>query len=122
MGLSPVKISDNRPDLFIDLAHQQGAIDEKVFSLNFAGDYSVSYLTIGGYDVEEFAVEDITWNDNLGNYFWAVSLEKIEFGGEEYIQTNRWGRQTATTPNVAIVDSGSSYILVPEKAFFDFFD
>ena len=41
-------------------------IDEKVFSLNFAGDYEFSYITLGGYDVDEFAVEDITWHSNLG--------------------------------------------------------
>lgn len=64
MGLSPVKIGDNRPDLFIELAYDQGVIDEKVFSLNFAGDYSISYLTVGGYDAEEFAAEEITWHDN----------------------------------------------------------
>ena len=55
MGLSPVKIGDDRPDLFINIAYEQGMIDKKVFSLNFAGDYEVSYITIGGFDAEEFA-------------------------------------------------------------------
>ena len=77
MGLSPVKIGDNRPDLFIDLAHKQGVLDERVFSLNFSGDYATSYITLGGYDVNHFAIEDITWHDNIGEYFWAVSLDKV---------------------------------------------
>lgn len=80
MGLSPVTIGDHRPDLFIPLAYEQGAIDEKVFSLNFAGDYEVSYITIGGYDTDEFAVEDIVWHDNVGRYFWAVNLNEVRFG------------------------------------------
>ena len=55
MGLSPVKIGDERPDLFINLAYEQGVLDERVFSLNFAGDYAVSYITFGGYDTDSFA-------------------------------------------------------------------
>ena len=70
MGLSPVKIGDERPDLFIELAYEQGMLDQKVFSLNFAGDFEVSYITLGGYDTEEFAVEELTWHANLGVYFW----------------------------------------------------
>ena len=65
MGLSPVKIGDNRPDLFIDLAYEQGVLDERVFSLNFSGNNRTSYITMGGYDVKEFAIEDITWHDNM---------------------------------------------------------
>lgn len=47
-------------------------LDERVFSLNFAGDYEMSYITLGGYDVEEFAVEELTWHKNIGHFFWAV--------------------------------------------------
>ena len=63
MGLSPGKIGDNRPDLFIDLAYEQNVLDERVFSLNFSGDFDTSYITLGGYDCNEFAIEDITWHD-----------------------------------------------------------
>ena len=60
MGLSPVKIGDDRPDLFLELAKEQGTIDHRIFSLSFSGDHSVSYVTFGGYDVEEFGVEELT--------------------------------------------------------------
>jgi len=118
MGLSPVTIGDHRPDLFIPLAYEQGVIDEKVFSLNFAGDYEVSYITMGGYDLEEFAVEDITWHENVGRYFWAVNLDEVRFGegsSEKVYSGNRFKTQ-------AVVDSGSSYILMPKTKFWDFYN
>lgn len=77
MGLSPGKIGDNRPDLFIDLAYEQNVLDERVFSLNFSGDFDTSYITLGGYDANEFAIEDITWHDQIGQYFWTVSLDNV---------------------------------------------
>ena len=77
MGLSPVKIGDDRPDLFIDLAYEQNVLDERVFSLNFSGSNRSSYITMGGYDAKEFAIEEITWHDNMSQYFWAVSLDKV---------------------------------------------
>jgi len=116
MGLSPVKIGDERPDLFIDLAYKQGVLDEKVFSLNFAGDFEVSYITLGGYDVAEFAVEELTWHPNLGLYFWAVQLDSVKFGTDPAIKFADTRTQTT-----AVVDSGSSYILMPEKYFWAFY-
>ena len=77
MGLSPGKIGDTRPDLFIDLAYEQNVLDERVFSLNFSGDFDTSYITLGGYDANEFAIEDITWHDQIGQYFWTVSLDDV---------------------------------------------
>lgn len=118
MGLSPVTIGDHRPDLFIPLAYDQGSIDEKVFSLNFAGDYEVSYITIGGYDTDEFAVEDLIWHDNVGRYFWAVNLDEVKFGegkSEKIYSGARFKTQ-------AVIDSGSSYILMPRNKFWDFYD
>ena len=119
MGLSPVKIGDDRPDLFIELAYDQGSIDEKVFSLNFAGDYEVSYITFGGYDLDEFAVEDITWHPNRGVYFWAVDLSEVKMGVGKNA-TVYSGRSLKET--VAVVDSGSSYLLMPQRAFWDLYD
>lgn len=119
IGLSPVKIGDDRPDLYIDLAVKQGVLDERVFSLNFSGDYETSYVTFGGYDEATFAVEPITWHENVGDYFWAVNLEEVNFvssGIKKKYGGSAW-RQTDT-----IVDSGSSYLLMPQDAFWDFFD
>ena len=118
MGLSPVTIGDHRPDLFIPLAYDQGVIDEKVFSLNFAGDYEVSYITIGGYDVNEFATEEVTWHDNIGRYFWAVNLDEVRFGEGKKSKVYSGARFKTQ----AVVDIGSSYILMPRQKFWEFYD
>lgn len=83
IGLSPVKIGDERPDLFIDLAYKQGVLDEKVFSVSFQGDLDDSFITFGGYDVDEFAAEPITWHENVGEFFWAVNLDEVRMVGKE---------------------------------------
>ena len=92
-------------------------LDERVFSIHFAGDDNESYITFGGYDADEFAVEEITWHDNVGEYFWAVQLDEVRIGEGENEKVYEWKNSTA-----AVVDSGSSYLLVPEEYFWDFFD
>lgn len=93
-------------------------LDERVFSLNFAGDHEISYITMGGYDVDEFAIEELTWHNNIGTYFWAVTLDAVSFvvDGEPVQEFS--GRKFKTS---AVIDSGSSYLLVPEKYFWAFY-
>lgn len=113
MGLSPVKIGDDRPDLFLDLAKEQGAIDQRIFSLNFSGDHTVSYVTLGGYDTSQYAVEELTWHKNLSENFWSVQLDEVKFG-DTILQQN----SSVTHKKLeSIVDSGSSYLLLPERKF-----
>ena len=118
MGLSPGKMSDDRPDLFIDAAVRQGELDQRVFSMNFVGDYELSYITLGGYDVEQFAKEELTWHDNMSEYYWSVKLDSIRVDGpdhhEEILRQNN--------RKDMIVDSGSSYILLPEGKYWNFMD
>ena len=73
---------------------------------------------MGGYDVDEFAIEDITWHKNIGVYFWAVTLDSVSFvvDGEPVKQFS--GRKFKTQ---AVIDSGSSYLLMPEEYFWAFF-
>lgn len=117
IGLSPFKIGDDRPDLFIDLAVDQEVLDERVFSVSFQGDTADSFITFGGYDVDDFAVEPLTWHDNVGEYFWAVSLEEIIVSVGDTVLKHEQGPYFATQ---VVIDSGSSYILMPENEFFDF--
>lgn len=119
MGLSPVKIGDERPDLFIDLAYEQGVLDEKVFSVSFQGDLDDSYITFGGYDVDEFAAEPITWHENVGEFFWAVNLDEVRMGDKE--TGKKYDAKNFSSPS-AVIDSGSSYLLLPESHFWDFYD
>ena len=117
VGLAPRKIGDERPDLFIEKAYEQGEISNRVYSLAFAGDFEDSYVTFGGYDTSEFAVEDITWHDNIGKYFWAVELNQVRYGNDtiaEYGDSYSWFDSYAE----CVIDSGSSYILMPEGKFY----
>ena len=55
-------------------------LSERIFSLSLQGNFNVSYATLGGYDIDQFAVEDLTWHDNISKYFWAVELEYVKLG------------------------------------------
>lgn len=116
VGLSPTKIGDNRPDLFIEKAYDQGTIDEKIFSIKFGGDDASSMITFGGYDTSEFAKEDLSWYPNFTyyseHYFWAVYMDGVTIGDTYNTDIEK----------MLVVDSGSSYILMPSSAFEVFMD
>ena len=82
--------------------------------MSFTGDYGVSYVTFGGYDLQSFAKEELTWHNNVSDWFWAVNLTEIKTGSET-LMSNDYGREL-------IVDSGSSYILLPRTDFNAFLD
>lgn len=114
--MSPSKIGDQRPDLFVEKAYDQGVIDEKLFSIKFGGDDAASQITFGGYDTEIFAKEDLIWYPNYTpypkHYFWAVELEGLIAGDVLYTDIEPFG----------VVDSGSSYILMPWSLFEPFME
>ena len=117
VGLSPTKIGDQRPDLFIEKAYEQGVIDEKIFSIKFGGDDASSMITFGGYDTDSFAKEELTWYPNFTyysqHYFWAVYMDGVQIG-DEYISED--------VEKMLVVDSGSSYILMPWSFFEGFME
>ena len=117
VGLSPTKIGDQRPDLFIEEAFNQGVIDEKIFSIKFGGDDASSMITFGGYDTEKFAKEELTWYPNFTyysqHYFWAVYMDGVMIGNEYH---------SDDVEKMLVVDSGSSYILMPWSFFEGFMD
>jgi hypothetical protein len=109
-----VKIGDPRAELFMDKAYEQGVIDERVFSIKFGGDDASSMITFGGYDSERFAKEELSWYPNYTpygvHYFWAVWLEAVNIGD----------RSLSNFTRMAVVDSGSSYLLMPYRSFQNF--
>jgi hypothetical protein len=56
-------------------------IDTKVFSLLVGSESSSSYLTIGGYDAEKYAKEEIKWHDIFGFGEWIIKADQVEIGG-----------------------------------------
>lgn len=73
-------------------------------------DSSGSRIIIGGYDLQKYAQNSssITWNYLLNKNYWAVTLTKVSVLG-----TSSFDLGTSST--VTIVDSGTSYMLMPTK-------
>lgn len=93
--------------MFLDVLYDQGSIDEKVFSLSIGFSDRVnsdSIVTIGGYDLDQFATSELTWHSLVPySRHWDINLTGITFGDQEL--TN--------TPASITVDSGSSLMVVP---------
>ena len=114
IGLAPtndvswVRSWDAQPELFIDKAYEQGVIDERVFSLLIGAGEKEQAFTIGGYDLESFAKSDLVWHQNANPSYWSVKLDGFAYD-DQYISISH---------DEAIVDSGTSYIIMPEAQFF----
>ena len=64
-------------------------------------------MQIGGYDVEKYCGNqtNITWNSLVDVKYWSVRLSAVSIG-EEIIPI---------TANTAIIDTGTSYLVVPRR-------
>ena len=104
MGTNPV---DGK--LFIEQAYDTGVIDEKIFSLSIQTEKLDSYLTVGGYDLDQYAQSDLSWHNVVENGYWSLPFEGM-FYGDQIIHKS--------PPNdTIIVDSGTSYFLMPPTPF-----
>lgn len=109
MGMSPTsQYSD--ADLVIEELYTQGVIDEKAFSIQVGDGDEPSRITIGGYDSEKYAKENITWHALANELYWTINMDNVSLGNETL---------DIDTRNV-IVDSGTSYLLMPTTDFSEF--
>eukprot|EP00347_Sterkiella_histriomuscorum_P017895 403347570 len=108
LGLSPRKDYGSDKDNFVESLMEQGLIKQKIFSINIANSDEEPKIIFGGYDMKyaKFKAQ-MTWHKITEMLYWTLNLEKAQFGSTD-IQT--FSRN-------AIIDSGSSYILVPQKDF-----
>ena len=68
-------------------------------------------FTVGGYDIEKFAPnQTVTWNYCIDDTYWTVRLSKVSLGDMPV---------PLSTTN-AIIDTGTSYLAMPEKEFENF--
>jgi len=66
-----------------------------------------SVITIGGYDAEKYATEDLKWHDLINKFWWTLKLDGVKLGGEDLpIRTSQ-----------VIIDTGTSFTLVPNNDF-----
>lgn len=65
-------------------------------------------FTAGGYDVDRFAYnQTLTWNPLISTDYWTVKLKKVNVGDLLLI----------TSTKNAIIDSGTSYMAMPDLEF-----
>jgi hypothetical protein len=67
-------------------------------------------MTIGGYDLDQYAPNTtLSWNPLVGEdpIFWSVELTSLSLGGE----------RINLSKNEAIIDSGTSFTIIPLSEF-----
>ncbi|CDW80046.1 pepsinogen a [Stylonychia lemnae] len=118
IGLAPSSYRSG-PNLFIDELYQNGLIENRVFSFYMANDgfpqpqkEFKSRLTFGGYNasIAGKKFEDYgspTWNELINSNYWSVQLVGARLGD----------KQLQMSTNIAIVDTGTSYLLMPNPDF-----
>lgn len=78
-----------------------------MFSLYLAPIGGQSRVTLGGYNSSyvgsNYRNQSIAWNDLVNTNYWSLSLVSASIGD----------RQLMLSTDLAIVDSGTSYILIP---------
>jgi len=78
-------------------------------------------ITFGGYDLERYATGPIRWHNIDTNSYskkWEVYMNELSFDGKEddEIMRNEYKDRTI------LVDSGTSFILMPRAELMKFFD
>ena len=70
----------------------------------FIFDYKARKITFGGYPDESL---DINWHRMTTPYFWSLQLEAVTLGN----------KTVSLKSHMAVVDSGTSYLVVPQYEF-----
>ena len=107
LGLLPTSISGS--DLFVTELYKAGLIKRDAFGVHYTDTASGSEITFGGFDtsiVEE--EDDFTFVDLHDGMHWSGDLKRIKYGA--------FG-ELPDKAKVAILDSGTSLILVPQEIF-----
>ena len=80
-----------------------------MFSFYISNDYSHdSKVTFGGYDMKYAGNnETLTWNDLVNTHYWSLNLVGAKIGGNNL----------PLSSNIAIVDTGTSYMLMPSQDY-----
>jgi len=86
---------------------RHGLISERVFAFSLGGTDESSKVTFGGYDLANTKDQFLRWNDLLDTNYWTISIDAAKLGNYTFnLDTNK-----------AIVDTGTSYILMPHDDF-----
>ncbi|CAI2362915.1 unnamed protein product [Moneuplotes crassus] len=108
LGLLPTGMSGS--DLFVTQLYKEGLIPEDSFGVKYTDTSEGSEITFGGFDksiVEE--LDDFTFIDLFDDMHWSASLEHAKYGP--------YGNLPTDEIKSAILDSGTSLILMPTSLF-----
>lgn len=107
LGLSPSS-SNSKVQLFMDALFDSKKIDKKVFSFSITKTLEGSSVTFGGFDMSLASKDSkLTWNELINTNYWSLELIKAKIGDKDLeIETS-----------TAIVDTGTSFLLVPTDDF-----
>ncbi|CDW73902.1 eukaryotic aspartyl protease family protein [Stylonychia lemnae] len=107
LGLSP-KNFENSVDNLISQLVDGGLIERRMFSMIIGASDENPHILFGGYNMRYAKEgEQLRWHNLVNNNFWTVNMSSATISDQALNKIS----------NSAIVDSGSSYILLPEGDF-----
>ena len=93
--------------MFLDRLKRHNLIQDRVFAFSLGGTDEYSKVTFGGYDLAHTKDGILQWNDLVDNNYWTIAINEAKLGDYTFnLDTNK-----------AIVDTGTSYILMPFDDF-----
>jgi hypothetical protein len=110
LGLAPSTQGTTGNKLFIEELYNAGIIGQKMFSMSFGSSPSDvnSKIVFGGYNLDYAKPgEVITWNSLVDELYWALKMTGLGINGTAL----------PLQGTSAVIDSGTSYILVPSSDF-----
>ncbi|CDW71184.1 eukaryotic aspartyl protease family protein [Stylonychia lemnae] len=116
LGLAPSN-QRTKSSVFVEELFKHGIIKERVFSFYVSKGQSSSRVTFGGYNMDYAAPaadgqnQSITWNYLINSNYWSLSLVKVSLGD----------KTLKLSTKSAIVDTGTSFLLMPSSDFSQFF-
>eukprot|EP00347_Sterkiella_histriomuscorum_P014563 403360402 len=112
LGLAPSN-QRTKSSVFVEELFKSGVIAERIFSFYISKGFSTSRVTFGGYDLKYSQTDQsglnqtITWNNLINNNYWSLQMVQVKLG-EKILEVQS---------NVAIVDTGTSFLLMPSRDF-----
>ena len=108
LGLAPTN-EGTTADLIHSKFQTSGVIQNRTFSMSIGSVTQVSKMTIGGFDINKFGQPNSTmrWHNLTSSRYWSISMTKANIGTIDI----------PITVNQMIIDSGTSYLLMPTGNF-----
>lgn len=111
IGLLPSTSSG--ADLFVTKMKEQGIIDSEVFGVYYDDSEDGSEITFGGFDNSRVpSLDSFTFTPLYEHNYWSVSVRRMRYGNIPF------GGEAER----AIIDTGSSLILLPADDFERWFE